>query len=255
MYRTRVAVAAVVAVGLAAAGCRSVTGPAGAQGDAPAASPAASGGSAAVPAGARLVVSTDDGVRLRPAAGPHVAWDAGVTARWSRHGGTWVLDLACPATEPAGRSCPRMPTVLVPAGADVTVSARDAGIDAGGLTGTLDLSTVNGDVTLERTGGAHAALTLATRNGSIRTTGAEAARVGATTVNGDVVLDCGNAPTTVDASTTNGSVALTVPPGSAPYAVHTATGNGHPRVTLPTATGGPRVLTLRTVNGDVTAGT
>ena len=247
-----------LAVAATTAGCRSVTGPAGAR-PGPAAGTAGTGTAGPpgrLPDGGRLVVTTDNGVRLRPA-GPDgaVRVDGGTSARWTRHGATWLLDLDCPAAPPSGAPCPRMPTVQVPAGAAVTVAARNAGVDAAGLTGTLDLATVNGDVTVEEAGGAHAALTLATRNGSVRATAVRALRIGATTVNGDVVLGCAAAPRTVTADTTNGSVGLTVPPGTPPYAVTASTGHGPARIALPTTTGGDRSLTLHTVNGEVTAGT
>ncbi|MDI5964381.1 DUF4097 family beta strand repeat-containing protein [Streptantibioticus silvisoli] len=208
-----------------------------------------------LPSGGHLVIVTDNGVVLRPADGRRAAADRTVRSRWTRHGSTWVLDLACPAHPPAGAGCPRTPTVEVPAGTSVTVSARNAGVDAAGLTGSLDLTTVNGDVTVEKAGSAHATVRLTTRNGSVRATGLRAAHLGAVTVNGDVVLGCSAAPGTVDATTTNGSVGVTVPPGGPGYAVGARTTNGRTDVTLPTAAAGsPRTMTLRTVNGDVTAG-
>lgn len=208
-----------------------------------------------LPAGGRLVIETDNGVRLRPAPGNGVAVDRSVRATRTEHGSLWVVDLDCPAPSAApGADCPRMPTVEVPAAVAVTVTARDAGIDASGLTGNLDLTTVNGDVTVEESGGTHAVVALTTRNGSVRGSGLRAARLGATTVNGDVVLACADAPGSVDADTTNGSVRLSVPHPSPAYAVTTATSNGHAYVTLPTTTGSTRHhLDLRTVNGDVTA--
>jgi hypothetical protein len=218
----------------------------------PGASRTAAGGTSSPSAfghGDRLVVTTRNGVRLRPAGDGRASVHGAADAHWSHREGAWVLDLTCPA----GGSCARMPTVDVPAGTPVTVSARDAGIDVAGVAASLNLSTVNGDVTSTGAGAADASVALATRNGSVRTTGLAAASLAASTVNGDVVLGCTHAPGSVNAVTTNGSVALTVPRGAAPYAVRAAAQNGQSRIDVPSRQGGPATLVLRTVNGDVTA--
>lgn len=220
--------------------------------------------------GTELVIRTDNGVRLRPADDDRVGVDERVRTDWSHRDGTWVLDLSCPghdggsawADRPdggrdggsAGGACPRTPEVTVPAGTAVTVSARNAGIDAAGVSGALDLTTVNGDVTVDRSGARDAVVRLATRNGSVRAGGLLAARLHARTVNGDVVLGCGTAPSGVGAATTNGSVRVTVPHDAPAYRVTATTDNGGPTVSVPT-TGAEagREMTLSTVNGDVTA--
>ncbi|MGP2436290.1 DUF4097 family beta strand repeat-containing protein [Streptomyces sp. JW3] len=208
-----------------------------------------------VPAGTRLVITTDNGVTLRPGAGDEVAVDDRAGHRWTRRDGTdddtRVLDLDC-----AGRDgrCPRMPRVDVPDGVSVTVSARNAGIDAAGITGALDLTTVNGDVTVTRSGADTATVRLATRNGTVRATALRAGQVHAETVNGDVTLACATAPGGVGGSTVNGSVRLALPPDAPAYRVTAATDNGSPSVGVPTTgdTDG-RVIRLSTVNGDVVA--
>ena len=204
--------------------------------------------SAPASSGDMLVVTTDNGVRLRPADGHRVTVDGPTDATWSHHDRTWTLDLSC-ARHPA--PCPRMPYVRVPDGVSVTVSARNAGIDAAGLTGALDLTTVNGDVTVTRSGAATAALRLATRNGSVRATALDAGRLHAATTNGDVLLACATAPSSVTATTTNGSVDVTLPHDAPAYTVTATTDNGRPTVAVPThdARHGP-AMTLTTVNGD-----
>ncbi|MGW7257348.1 DUF4097 family beta strand repeat-containing protein [Streptomyces sp. NPDC054834] len=208
------------------------------------------------PATARLVITTDNGLRLRPADGDGADVDRRVDHRWSHHGDTWVLDLSCPEHGDRAGRCPRLPEVDVPAGTAVTVSARNAGIDAAGVPGALDLTTVNGDVTVTRSGRKGAEVRLATRNGSVRATALGAKRLRAGTVNGDLDLDCATAPDTVTAATTNGSVRVSVPHDAPAYRVTATTTNGRPSVTLPTASAsGDRRMTLTTVNGDVTATT
>ncbi|CAL9343210.1 hypothetical protein SUDANB145_00308 [Streptomyces sp. enrichment culture] len=199
-----------------------------------------------VPAGGDLVITTDHGVTLRPGRGGEVGVDDRAGHRWTRRDDTGVLDLDC--AERDGR-CPRMPRVDVPDGVSVTVRARDAGIDAAGIAGALDLTTVNGDITVTRSGADDGPVRLATRNGSVR---ADALRAG--TVNGDVTLACATAPAGVGGTTVNGSVRLTLPAGAPAYRVRAATDNGSTSVDVPTAadTDG-RALRLTTVNGDVTA--
>lgn len=205
---------------------------------------------------ARLVITTGNGLRLRPADGSAADVDQRVDRHWSHHGDTWVLDLSCPPHGDRAARCPRLPEVDVPAGTAVTVSARDAGIDAAGVSGALDLTTVNGDVTVTRSGREGAVVRLATRNGSVRATALEAGRLRAGTVNGDVDLDCATAPATVAAATTNGSVRVALPHGAPAYRVTARAANGRPSVAIPTASAADgRRMSLTTVNGDVTATT
>ncbi|MEU7424893.1 DUF4097 family beta strand repeat-containing protein [Streptomyces sp. NPDC040750] len=222
-------------------------------GDDGAGGPAAAAGPAPGALGKDLVITSDNGLRLRPADGHRVGVDDRVDRHWSRHGDTWVLDLSCPDQD-HGHPCARMPEVDVPDGADVTVTARDAGVDVVGVETALDLTTVDGDVTVTRSGRGDAAVRLSTRNGTVRTAALDARRVTATTTDGDVVLACDTAPTAVTAATTNGSVAVTVPPDSPAYRVAATTANGRATVDLPAreAGHGP-VMKLTTVNGDVGA--
>ncbi|MEU9189075.1 DUF4097 family beta strand repeat-containing protein [Streptomyces sp. NPDC048484] len=215
----------------------------------------AAGAQPAVARGADLVISTDNGVRLRPADGDRAGVDRHIRHHWSHRDDTWVLDLSCPTRGPHGQECPRMPEVDVPAGASVTVSARNAGIDVAGVLAALDLTTVNGDVTVTRSGRGDAAVRLETRNGSVHAETLRAGKVHAETVNGDVTLDCATAPDRVGAVSTNGSVRVTVPRDAPAYRVTATTDNGRPSVTVPTVdVDDDRSMTLTTVNGDVTAG-
>ncbi|GAA3201224.1 DUF4097 family beta strand repeat-containing protein [Actinocorallia longicatena] len=198
--------------------------------------------------GGRTVVITENGVRLRGVSGDRITVDGRVAARWSP--GSSTLDLRCPEN---GAACDPMPVVSVPAGTAVTVTARNAGIEASGLTGSLDLTTVNGDVVVAGPGDDGAPLRLATQNGSVRVASQRAASVEALTTNGDVVLGCATAPARVTATTVNGSVRLTLPPAAPPYAVTAATEHGRTSVTVPTSPSADRHLTLRTTNGDLTA--
>ncbi|MEU8652522.1 DUF4097 family beta strand repeat-containing protein [Streptomyces sp. NPDC048737] len=205
--------------------------------------------------GAHLVITTDNGVRLRPADGDRVVVDRGVSHHWTHHDDTWVMDLSCARPPEADGPCPRMPEVDVPAGVSVTVTARNAGIDVAGIDAALNLTTVNGDVTVTGSeDGEGAAVRLATRNGSVRADALRVTTLRAETVNGDVVLHCATSPTGVAAAGTNGSVRVVVPHDAPRYRVTATTGNGRPSVTLPTdGTQDDHTMTLTTVNGDVGA--
>ncbi|MFJ9037035.1 DUF4097 family beta strand repeat-containing protein [Streptomyces sp. NPDC102406] len=202
----------------------------------------------------RLTITTENGVRLRPADGDEIGVDQAVASHWSGHGRSRVLDLSCRKDDGPDRPCPRMPEIGVPAGTSVTVTARNAGVDAAGVSGPLDLTTVNGDVTVTGSGQREATVRLATRNGSVRTTAVRASALRARTVNGDVTLGCATAPRQVAGRTVNGSVDVSVPHDSPAYRVNATTDNGRPLITLPAGGDRPaRTMTLTTVNGDVRA--
>ncbi|MFD8573167.1 DUF4097 family beta strand repeat-containing protein [Streptomyces sp. NPDC059639] len=198
--------------------------------------------------GARLVITTENGLRLRPTDGDRVTVDDGVDHHWSHRDRTWVLDLTCKG------QCPRMPRVSVPDETAVTVVARNAGIDAAGVPGALDLTTVNGDVTVADSGADGAAVRLTTRNGSVRASGVRARSLAAETVNGDVVLGCADAPRHLSATTVNGTASAVLPHDAPAYRTTATTDNGRPYVSVPAeGAAADRTLTLSTVNGDVRA--
>ncbi|MEV7698101.1 DUF4097 family beta strand repeat-containing protein [Streptomyces sp. NPDC086779] len=201
--------------------------------------------------GQRLVVTTEDGVRLRPSDDDRAVTDPRIVSRWSHREDTWTLDLSCRDHD---ERCPRMPAVDVPAGVPVSVTARNAGIDAAGLSAGLDLTTVNGDITVNRSGGDDATVRFVTRNGSVRASGLRSGELRAATVNGDVSLGSATSPTRLTATTENGSVRVTLPSGTPSYDVTATTQNGRTSVTVPTDTQNARHnMILGSVNGDVTA--
>ncbi|MFE3855896.1 DUF4097 family beta strand repeat-containing protein [Streptomyces griseorubiginosus] len=202
----------------------------------------------------QVVIATDNGLRLRPADGDHVTVDDRVDGHWSHHGDVWTLDLTCTDRAADEGDCPRMPYVEIPDGMRVTATARNAGVDVAGVAAALDLTTVNGDVTLTRSGRDGADLRLSTRNGSVRATAVAAHRLHAATTNGDVVLGCAAVPSGVTATTVNGSVDVTVPHDSPAYRVAASTDNGRATVAVPVQRADrDHTMTLTTVNGDVGA--
>jgi len=209
----------------------------------------------------RLLIVTDGGVALRAgaagAAGA-VSVDVGgaggsVVSSWHRTVSEATLSLTCPADPaPGSGPCPAITQVSVPRNAAVTVRARNAGVSATGLDGPLNLSTVNGDVTVVSAGAAGAPVQLTTRNGSVRASGLRAPTLAAWTVNGDVDLTWASAPSQVTATTTNGSLDLVLPADCPQYAITARTRNGQPRLGLPTDSASADRMALTTVNGDIT---
>ncbi|MEU0211212.1 DUF4097 family beta strand repeat-containing protein [Streptomyces canus] len=204
--------------------------------------------------GDRVVIVTDNGLRLRPAEGPRVTVDDRVDEHWSHRGKVWTLDLSCADRTKGDEGCPRMPYVEIPDGVSVTATARNAGVDVAGVAAALDITTVNGDVTVTRSGRDDADVRLSTRNGSVRATSVAAQRVHAATTNGDVVVGCTAVPSGVSAATVNGSVDVTVPHDSPAYRVTASTDNGRATVAVPAQRADrDHTMTLTTVNGDVDA--
>ena len=128
--------------------------------------PQAAGAFRAAGSGEHVVIATDNGLRLRPADGRGVAVDDRVDEHWSHRGKVWTLDLSCTDQATGGEGCPRMPYVEIPDGVSVTATARNAGVDVAGVAAALDITTVNGDVTVTRSGRDDADVRLSTRNGS-----------------------------------------------------------------------------------------
>ncbi|MFI6670188.1 DUF4097 family beta strand repeat-containing protein [Streptomyces sp. NPDC050481] len=204
--------------------------------------------------GDHVVIATDNGLRLRPADGRGVTVDDRVDQHWSHRGKVWTLDLSCADRTTGDEGCPRMPYVEIPDGVSVTATARNAGVDVAGVGAALDITTVNGDVTVTRSGRADADVRLSTRNGSVRATSVAAERVHAATTNGDVMVGCAAVPSGVSAATVNGSVDVTVPHDSPAYRVTASTDNGRATVGVPAQRADRNhTMTLTTVNGDVDA--
>ncbi|MFE3034794.1 DUF4097 family beta strand repeat-containing protein [Streptomyces canus] len=216
--------------------------------------PPAAGALRVAGSGEQVVIATDNGLRLRPADGHGVTVDDRVDEHWSHHGKVWTLDLSCAHRTTGDAACPRMPYVEIPDGVSVTATARNAGVDVAGVAAALDITTVNGDVTVTRSGRDDADVRLSTRNGSVRATSVEARQVHAATTNGDVVVGCAAVPSGVSAATVNGSVDVTVPHDSPPYRVSASTDNGRATVAVPVRDADrSHRMTLTTVNGDVDA--
>ncbi|MFJ7908256.1 DUF4097 family beta strand repeat-containing protein [Kitasatospora sp. NPDC096204] len=121
-------------------------------------------------------------------------------------------------------------TVQVPAGTTVRVKEGNGGVRLSGLAGEAEAEVTNGGVEAD---------------------GLRSPKVRLTAVNGGVRADFAVAPSTVEASTTNGGVRLRVPAGEA-YAVDARASVGGVDVGIPSKPGAERRITARADTGGVT---
>jgi len=141
-------------------------------------------------------------------------------------------------------------TVTLPESLRLTVEGRNGAISASGLTGRLSLATTNGRIDVD---GASGRLDLSSTNGAIRLREATSARASVRTTNGSVDLDFSEAPTTVEATSSNGAVTVRVPAGRSSYFVDVRTTNGAiDTSSVPSDRTATRTITVRTTNGGVT---
>jgi hypothetical protein len=141
-------------------------------------------------------------------------------------------------------------TVQLPRALPVTVAGENGRIGASGLTGRVDLSTTNGTIEADGTVGR---ADLRTTNGDIRLTASVSSAVQADTTNGSVELTFADAPDTVDAGSTNGSISVRVPVSGVTYLVTAQTTNGSVDTSaVPSDSTSRRSITARTTNGGIT---
>ncbi|MGO4690644.1 DUF4097 family beta strand repeat-containing protein [Glaciibacter sp. 2TAF33] len=140
--------------------------------------------------------------------------------------------------------------INVPADLAVTVRGDNGSITTEGLTGDLDFTTENGRI---ETTGTVGQVALRTTNGAIRVHDSASTDVLADTTNGGVELQFAEAPTSAQASSTNGAIHIVVPDNGTAYALDTDTTNGGVHTdAVPSDPGSPRTIVARTTNGSVT---
>lgn len=140
-------------------------------------------------------------------------------------------------------------TVSAPRSADLTLTSTNGAITISDLTGSATIETTNGRIDTRNLTGT---LDLRTTNGAIRATGCDSDDVIARTTNGAVDLDFTQAPGSVEAKSTNGSISVRVP-DDVTYSVEARTVNG--RVDTNDVGSDPkaeRKITAETVNGSIT---
>jgi DUF4097 and DUF4098 domain-containing protein YvlB len=117
-----------------------------------------------------------------------------------------------------------------------------------GLEGDIALGTTNGALDLRQVSGA---LDLLTTNGAISVVDCSSGQVGVQTTNGAIDLRFSQAPTTVEATSTNGGVSVRVP-DQVSYFIDAHTTNGPVNTeALSSDRFADRTITVSTTNGGI----
>lgn len=179
------------------------------------------------------------------------SWSLGkpsVTTR--REGDRLVVRSSCPFWP--GLPCTGDVTLTVPPEVLVVGDASDGHLLLDGLTSAVDVHTADGRLDLRDLSGT---LRLATRDGSVRATGLASDTVSLDSADGSVRLGFAKPPTTVRATTRDGSVEVLVPDDGTAYAVSVDVADGSQDVGVPTDPDSASRLTVRTRDGSVRIGT
>ena len=195
-------------------------------------------------AGIRVIPSTDDQVHVEA-----TGWYSGPkpTLTVDTNGGTTTIQGRCSSAWFS--RCALEITVSAPATVDLTVTSTNGAIGVSDLTGSVRVETTNGRIDTRNLIGT---LDLNTTNGAIRVAACESDDVIAQTTNGAVDLDFTQAPSTVEARSTNGSITIRVP-DDVTYFVEAHTVNGHVDTNdIGSDRTAERTITAETVNGGVT---
>jgi hypothetical protein len=140
-------------------------------------------------------------------------------------------------------------TVRIPADRPVTVDSDNGTVEVRGIDGPLDLENDNGRIELDDVSGN---MELSNDNGRITGTRLASSVVNADTNNGAVELSFSAAPTSVIASSNNGSVEVGVPEVEGGYRVEMSTDNGDTDSTVLQNPESNRSIVASTDNGDLT---
>jgi Putative adhesin len=176
------------------------------------------------------------------------SWSFGEPAVRQRRVGDRLVVTSSGCGFTPGLGCTGSVELEVPRDMTLRLRTSNSGLTLQDLTGDIDASTSNGSVAGS---GLTGRLRLHTSNGRVEATGLRTTRVDATTSNGGVRLGFTIAPTTVVASTSNGSVEVLVPRDGTTYRVDATTSNGANEVTVPTDPRTDRTIDAHTSNGAV----
>ncbi len=195
-------------------------------------------------AGIRVIPSTDDKVHVDA-----TGWHSGPkpTLTVNTNGGTTTIQGRC--GDNWFSRCSLEITVSAPPTVHLTVTGTNGAIEVSDLTGSVRIETTNGRIDTRNLIGT---LDLRTINGAIRAVGCESDDVIARTTNGAVDLDFTQAPSTVEAKSTNGSITVRVP-DDVTYFVEAHTVNGHVDTNdIGSDRKAERTINAETVNGSIT---
>jgi DUF4097 and DUF4098 domain-containing protein YvlB len=138
--------------------------------------------------------------------------------------------------------------IVVPTDLPVRAETKSGDLKASDLPGGADLKSSSGDVEASAIGGD---LRLESSSGDLEASTLGAAGVVAKTRSGDVDLTFDAAPSSVQAESRSGDVAIEVPSGGDVYRVDTDTSSGDQSTTVTTDPASPRSITAKSSSGDV----
>ena len=166
-------------------------------------------------------------------------------------GDTLVLRGTCPNF--GSDWCRVSYTISLPSSLDVTVDADDGSVDVIGVTGDVDLDSDHGSIEMESLSGS---IRATNDDGSIVGTGLRSQTVRVDTDHGRVALGFVAPPTSVLATSNDGSVEVVVPDDGTAYRLEMDTDDGSQNNELPLVdANADRSIVLRTDHGSVTART
>jgi hypothetical protein len=142
--------------------------------------------------------------------------------------------------------------IRAPRSLALTIDADNGSVDLSGFEGPVDVDSDNGSIEVDSLSGP---ARLSTDNGRIEGRDLRTPTVTADSDNGRVTLMFAAAPTTVVATSDNGSVEVVVPDDGEAYNLELSTDNGSRNQDILVDPSSPRTIRVDTDNGDATART
>jgi len=168
------------------------------------------------------------------------------TVSAEQDGDRLVISSRCPFSP--GLWCTGRVTLTVPPDVRVSGGVSDGHLVVDGLTSALDLRTSDGSMELR---GLSGDLRLVTRDGSLRGTDITSDEVTVESSDGSTRLAFARPPSSVRATTRDGSLELRLPDDGTPYDVSVDVADGSQEVTVPTASRSARKVTVDAHDGSV----
>jgi len=164
-----------------------------------------------------------------------------------REGDTLRLEQTCPLI--IGWGCRAFISIEMPSDVMVSGSTSNGFITAESLDQTVSLTTSNGSVNVVDLSGP---VVLRTSNGELLALEMSSRMVDASTSNGRLQLEFAAAPSSVQASSSNGAIEVFLPDDAPAYAVDASTSNGEVLAEVRTDPSATDSIVLETSNGDIT---
>lgn len=159
-----------------------------------------------------------------------------------------VLELRGRCRGPNAVWCSVDYVVEIPADRDVVIDASNGSVVVRGVMGNVEIDNDNGRIEIDDVGGD---LSVSNDNGSIVGRGLSSSTVRADDDNGRIDLSFDEAPDSVVASTSNGSIAVEVPDTDVAFAVDIQASNGSTENGVRTDPASSNTIELSTDNGSI----